>query len=59
MELQYQKWLIIKIQGQSNTQNSHYSDFEGISNINLNTNLNTPLNLYPTFGDLNGDGEKI
>ena len=34
-------------------------DFEGISNINLNTNLNTPaLNLFPTFGDLNGDGDK-
>lgn len=34
-------------------------DFEGISSINLNTNLNTPaLNLYPSFGDLNGDGEK-
>ena len=34
-------------------------DFEGISTINLNTNLNTPaLNLYPSFGDLNGDGEE-
>ena len=33
-------------------------DFEGISNVNLNTNLNTPaLNLYPSFGDLNGDGD--
>ena len=32
-------------------------DFAGISNINLNTILNVPaLNLYPTFGDLNGDG---
>ena len=31
-------------------------DFLGLSNINLNTILNTPaLNLYPTFGDLNGD----
>ena len=34
-------------------------DFEGISNVNLNTTLNTPaLNLYPSFGDLNDDGEE-
>ena len=32
-------------------------DFLNLSNINLNTVLNRPaLNLYPTFGDLNGDG---
>ena len=32
-------------------------DFMGISSINLNTSLNRAvLNLYPTFGDLNGDG---
>ena len=31
----------------------------GISSINLNTSLNRAvLNLYPTFGDLNGDGLK-
>ena len=31
-------------------------DFLGLSTIPLNTILNTPaLNLYPTFGDLNGD----
>ena len=45
------------------TQQAEFSlitdDFESISNINLNTNLNTPaLNLYPSFGDLNGDGEE-
>ena len=34
-------------------------DFMGISSINLNTSLNRAvLNLYPTFGDLNGDGLK-
>jgi len=34
-------------------------DFVGISNINLNISLNIPaLNIYPAFGDLNGDGEK-
>ena len=34
-------------------------DFAGISNINLNIILNIPaLNIYPTFGDLNGDGYK-
>ncbi len=34
-------------------------DFGGISNINLNIILNIPaLNIYPTFGDLNGDGYK-
>ena len=33
-------------------------DFENISNINLNTNLNIPaLNLNPTFGDLDGDND--
>ena len=31
-------------------------DWQNISNINLNTNLNIPaLNLSPTFGDLDGD----
>ena len=31
-------------------------DFLNLSTLNLNTNLNTPvLNLYPTFGDINGD----
>jgi hypothetical protein len=31
-------------------------DWQNISNINLNINLNIPaLNLSPTFGDLNGD----
>jgi len=34
-------------------------DFAGISNLNLNISLNIPaLNIYPTFGDLNGDGNK-
>ncbi len=34
-------------------------DWLNISNINLNTLLNIPaLNLIPTFGDLDGDGEK-
>ena len=34
-------------------------DFTGISNINLNIGLNIPaLNIYPTFGDLDGDGDK-
>jgi len=34
-------------------------DFAGISNLNLNISLNIPaLNVYPTFGDLNGDGNK-
>ena len=33
-------------------------DFQNISNINLNTTLNIPaLNLHPSFGDLNGDGQ--
>ena len=32
-------------------------DWQNISSINLNTGLNIPsLNLYPTFGDLDGDG---
>ena len=32
-------------------------DWLGISSINLNTTLNMPsLNIYPSFGDLNGDG---
>ena len=31
-------------------------DWQNISSINLNVNLNIPtLNLYPTFGDLDGD----
>ena len=34
-------------------------DWQGISNVNLNTNLNIPaLNISPTFGDLDGDGDK-
>ncbi len=34
-------------------------DWQGISTINLNTNLNIPaLNLSPTFGDLDADGDK-
>ena len=34
-------------------------DWQGISTINLNTNLNIPaLNLSPTFGDLDGDNDK-
>ncbi len=34
-------------------------DWQNISNINLNTTLNIPaLNLSPTFGDLDGDGDK-
>ena len=34
-------------------------DWQNVSNINLNTNLNIPaLNLSPTFGDLDGDGYK-
>ena len=34
-------------------------DWQGISNINLNTTLNIPaLNISPTFGDLNADGKK-
>jgi len=34
-------------------------DFEGISNLNLNTTLNTPaLNLFPSFGDLNDDSDE-
>ncbi|MFQ3332865.1 MAG: hypothetical protein ACI8ZH_000758 [Flavobacteriales bacterium] len=34
-------------------------DWQGIASINLNTNLNIPgLNLSPTFGDLDGDGDK-
>ena len=34
-------------------------DFEGISNLNLNTTLNTPaLNLFPSFGDLNYDSNE-
>ena len=34
-------------------------DFEGISNLNLNTTLNTPaLNLFPSFGDLNDDSNE-
>ena len=34
-------------------------DFAGISNLNLNISLNIPaLNIYPTFGDLDGDGNK-
>ena len=34
-------------------------DFEGISNLNLNTTLNAPaLNLFPSFGDLNDDSDE-
>ena len=34
-------------------------DWQNISTINLNTNLNIPaLNLCPTFGDLDADGDK-
>ena len=34
-------------------------DWQDISNVNLNTNLNIPaLNISPTFGDLNADGHK-
>jgi len=34
-------------------------DWQGISSINLNTVLNIPaLNLSPTFGDLDGDGDQ-
>lgn len=34
-------------------------DWQDISTINLNVNLNLPaLNLYPTFGDLDGDNDK-
>lgn len=34
-------------------------DWQNISSINLNINLNIPaLNLYPAFGDLDGDGDK-
>jgi len=34
-------------------------DWQGIASINLNTNLNIPaLNLSPTFGDLDADGDK-
>jgi hypothetical protein len=34
-------------------------DWQNVSNINLNTTLNIPaLNLSPTFGDLDGDGDK-
>ncbi|MEE2700402.1 MAG: FG-GAP-like repeat-containing protein [Bacteroidota bacterium] len=34
-------------------------DFAGISTLNLNISLNIPaLNIYPAFGDLNGDGFK-
>ncbi len=34
-------------------------DWLGLSTINLNTTLNIPaLNLIPTFGDLDGDGNK-
>lgn len=33
-------------------------DWQNISSINLNTSLNIPsLNLYPTFGDLDGDND--
>ena len=33
-------------------------DWQGISTVNLNTNLNIPaLNISPTFGDLDGDGD--
>lgn len=35
------------------------SDYGGLSSINLNTQLNQPaLGLYPTFGDLDGDGDE-
>ena len=34
-------------------------DWQGVSTVNLNTNLNIPvLNISPTFGDLDGDGDK-
>jgi hypothetical protein len=34
-------------------------DWQGISTINLNTTLNIPaLNISPTFGDLDADGDK-
>jgi len=34
-------------------------DWQGISGINLNTNLNIPaLNISPTFGDLDADGDQ-
>jgi len=34
-------------------------DWLGISTVNLNTNLNIPaLNISPTFGDLDADGDK-
>jgi len=34
-------------------------DWQGISTVNLNTNLNTPaLNISPTFGDLDTDGDE-
>ena len=34
-------------------------DWQGISTVNLNTNLNIPaLNISPTFGDLDADGDK-
>ena len=34
-------------------------DWQGISTVNLNTNLNIPaLNISPTFGDLDTDGDK-
>ena len=34
-------------------------DWQGISTINLNLNLNIPaLNISPTFGDLDADGDK-
>ncbi len=33
-------------------------DWQGVSTINLNTNLNIPaLNISPTFGDLDADGD--
>jgi len=34
-------------------------DWQGVSTVNLNTNLNIPaLNISPTFGDLDADGDK-
>ena len=52
MELQYQK--LLYYQNTGTIQDPEFSlitdDFEGISNINLNTNLNKPaINLFPTF----------
>ena len=54
---------IAQFQNTGTLQNPEFTlitdDFAGISNINLNTVLNSPaLNLCPTFGDLNGDGKK-